>query len=90
MDYQSIVDNLKVSSVIELMEKLGATRWRDEGTHIVFPTICHNIDPDEASMKLYLYKNTKLFNCYTECNVLPYAAHHTNQRAWQPQEGTPF
>ena len=69
MDYQSIVDNLKVSSVIELMEKLGATRWRDEGTHIVFPTICHNIDPDEASMKLYFYKNTKLFNCYTECGI---------------------
>ena len=69
MDYQSIVDNLKVSSVIELMEKLGAKRWRDEGTHIVFPTICHNIDPDEASMKLYFYKNTKLFNCYTECGI---------------------
>lgn len=69
MDYQSIVDNLKVSSVIELMEKLGATRWRDEGTHIIFPTICHNTDPDEASMKLYFYKNTKLFNCYTECGI---------------------
>ena len=70
MDYQSIVDNLKVGSVIELMEKLGAKRWRDEGTHIIFPTICHNIDPDEASMKLYFYKNTKLFNCYTECGIM--------------------
>lgn len=70
MDYQAIVDNLKVSSVIELMEKLGATRWKDEGTHIVFPTICHNIDADEASMKLYFYKNTKLFNCYTEDGIM--------------------
>ena len=70
MDYQSIVDNLKVSSVIELMEKLGATRWRDEGTHLVFPTICHNVDANEASMKLYFYKNTKLFNCYTECGIM--------------------
>ena len=61
MDYQSIVDNLKVSAVIELMEKLGATRWRDEGSHIVFPTICHNIDSAEASMKLYFYKNNKFF-----------------------------
>ena len=70
MDYQSIIDNLKVSSVIDLMTKLGADRWRDEGTHIIFPTICHNIDASEASMKLYFYKNTKLFNCYTECGIM--------------------
>lgn len=70
MDYQSIIDNLKVSSVIDLMTKLGADRWKDEGTHIVFPTICHNTDASEASMKLYFYKNTKLFQCYTECGTL--------------------
>ena len=70
MDYQGIIDNLKVSSVIDLMIKLGADRWKDEGTHIVFPTICHNTDASEASMKLYFYKNTKLFNCYTECGVM--------------------
>ena len=69
MDYQSIIDNLKISSVIDLMTKLGADRWRDEGTHIVFPTICHNTDASEASMKLYFYKNTKLFQCYTCCGT---------------------
>lgn len=52
------------------MTKLGADRWRDEGGHIVFPTVCHNTDSSEASMKLYFYKNTKLFNCYTECGVM--------------------
>lgn len=70
MDYQSIIDNLKVSSVIDLMTKLGADRWKDEGTHIIFPTICHNVEASEASMKLYFYKNTKLFNCYTECGIM--------------------
>ena len=70
LDYQSIVDNLQISSVIDLMTKLGADRWKDEGTHLVFPTICHNIDASEASMKLYFYKNTKLFNCYTECGIM--------------------
>ena len=70
MDYQSIVDNLKVSSVIDLMTKLGADLWRDEGGHIIFPTICHNTDASDASMKLYFYKNTKLFNCYTECGIM--------------------
>jgi hypothetical protein len=52
------------------MTKLGADRWKDEGTHIIFPTICHNVDASEASMKLYFYKNTKLFNCYTECGIM--------------------
>ena len=70
MDYQSIIDNLKISSVIDLMTKLGADRWKDEGTHLVFPTICHNTDASEASMKLYFYKNTKLFNCYTEDGIM--------------------
>ena len=70
MDYQNIVDNLKVSSVIDLMVKLGADRWKDEGTHIIFPTICHNTEASDASMKLYFYKNTKLFNCYTECGIM--------------------
>ena len=60
MDYQGIIDNLKIESVIELMQKLGADRYKDEGTHIIFPTICHNEAADEASMKLYFYKNTKL------------------------------
>jgi hypothetical protein len=48
-----------------MMEKLGADRWIDKGSHIIFPTICHNEDPSEASMKLYFYKDTKLFVCYT-------------------------
>ena len=70
MDYQNIIDNLKVSSGIELMTKLGANRWRDEGNHLVFPTICHNTDASEASMKLYFYKNTKLFMCYSNCQAM--------------------
>mgnify|MGYP002856170448 CR=1 FL=1 len=35
---------------------------------IIFPTICHNINPKEASHKLYYYKNSKKFYCFTECN----------------------
>lgn len=67
MDYEEIISNLDVDSVISLMEKLGADRHSDRGGYIVFPTICHNIDSSEASMKLYFYKDTKLFVCYTEC-----------------------
>jgi hypothetical protein len=70
MDYKEIIDNLKVSSVIDLMKRLGADRYKEEENQIIFPTICHNEHADEASMKLYFYKNTKMFYCYTECGAM--------------------
>ena len=70
MDYKEIIDNLKISSVIELMTRLGADRYKEEENQIIFPTICHNEHSDEASMKLYFYKNTKMFYCYTECGAM--------------------
>jgi hypothetical protein len=65
MDYEDIISNLETHAVVSMMEKLGVDRWVDKGSHIIFPTICHNEDPSEASMKLYFYKDTKLFVCYT-------------------------
>ena len=66
MDYKEIINNLKPEAIISLMEKLGADRYSDRGEYIIFPTICHNINAEEASMKLYYYKNSHLFVCYTE------------------------
>ena len=59
MDYEKIMENLDVDSVISLMQKLGADRYIDKGAYVIFPTICHNVDSAEASMKLYFYKNNK-------------------------------
>ena len=66
MDYKQIIDNLDINSIVELMKKLGADRYEEKEKFFIFPTICHNINSAEASMKLYLYKDTKLFVCYTE------------------------
>lgn len=49
------------------MEELGADRYQRSGNSIIFPTICHNHDSSEASMKLYYYPKTKTFHCYTDC-----------------------
>ena len=70
MDYKEIIDNLKIESVIELMRKLGADRYKEEENQIIFPTICHNESAADASMKLYFYKNYKQFHCYTECGTM--------------------
>ena len=83
MDYKEIIDNLQISSVIELMKRLGADRYKDEGGHIIFPTICHNEDASDASMKLYFYKNSKQFMCYTECgsmSIFKFLKHYYDTR----------
>ena len=68
MNYEEIISNLEIESVISMMEKLGADRYVDRGEYVLFPTICHNIDSSEASMKLYFYKDTKYLS------VIPSAA----------------
>jgi hypothetical protein len=83
MDYKEIIDNLKIESVIELMKRLGADRYQDAGGHIIFPTICHNVDASDASMKLYFYKNSKLFQCYTSCgtmSIFKFLKHYYEER----------
>lgn len=83
MDYEEIISNLDIDSIVSMMEKLGADRHSDRGSYIVFPTICHNIDSSEASMKLYFYKDTKLFVCYTECgnmSIFKFLRHYYETR----------
>lgn len=70
INYEEIIENLQPELVIKLMEQLGVDRYEDKGNYIVFPTICHNITSSEASSKLYFYKDTKLFYCYTECGPM--------------------
>lgn len=64
--YTSLISNLQEERIIELMQALGADRYIDKQNCIIFPTICHNLNIEEASMKLYYYKDNKFFDCYTE------------------------
>lgn len=64
---KELVDSLTTERVIELVTEFGSDEYVDKGSYIVFKTICHNIDPADASMKLYYYKKNKKFHCYTEC-----------------------
>ena len=70
MDYAEIISNLNTDSIIHLMTELGADRYDDRGDFVIFPTICHNLESSEASMKLYFYKKNKMFVCYTECGSM--------------------
>ena len=55
MDYAKIIENLNTESIIHLMTELGADRYSETDDYILFPTICHNIEASEASMKIYFY-----------------------------------
>lgn len=70
MNYKEIISNLQIDNVIKLMSNLGADNYRDVGNALIFPTICHNENPSDASMKLYYYKDTKIFMCYTSCGAM--------------------
>lgn len=68
IDLDLITQQLTDEDIIDLVTGLGADRYKDTEEFIVFPTICHNEFSEEASMKLYYYKQNKLFHCYTECD----------------------
>ena len=67
-EFQNIIDNLNEEKVIKLLTELGADRYKDTDEAIIFPTICHNVDAADASMKLYYYKDNKFFYCYSSCD----------------------
>lgn len=68
IDLVKLKESLTGEDIIKIVTSLGADRYEDNETEIIFPTICHNNDPAAASMKLYYYKNNHKFVCYTECD----------------------
>ena len=83
INYDEIIDNLQDNAIIQLMTQLGASNHIETDTHIIFPTICHNPHSEEASMKLYYYKNTHIFTCFTECgnmNIFQFLRHYYQTR----------
>lgn len=60
-----IREKLSIDQIFQLLEEWGGEpAYSDFG--IVSATICHN-PPGEGSRKLYYYRNTDLFICYTGC-----------------------
>lgn len=83
IDYDNIITNLKDELIIKLMRELGASTYIERDNYIIFPTICHNSLSEEASMKLYYYKNTHIFTCFTECgnmNIFQFLRHYYKTR----------
>lgn len=69
IDYQGIVDSLTEDNIKDMLEALDIP-YEDKGSYLLCPTACHNEDLDNASKKLYYYKDNKLFVCYTACGPM--------------------
>lgn len=65
LDYKQIIEDLRDEDVFKLLSELGGDPI-DSNDYILSRTICHHDNPDEANYKLYYYKNTHLFYCYSE------------------------
>ncbi len=65
MSFLSQKQSLTDSEIVRLLSVLGSSSYIDSGNALIFDTVCHNLE--EGSKKLYYYKESKLFKCYTEC-----------------------
>ena len=68
IDYQAIIEQLDDNKVKGLLDNLKIP-FEDKGDYLIMPTVCHNASIEEASWKLYYYKNSHIFQCYTECGA---------------------
>ena len=83
MEYEKIVKSLSTEKIKNLLYSLGATNINENDEVLITNTICHNVDPNGASMKLYWYKDSKMFYCFTECgsmNIFTFLKHYYEER----------
>lgn len=68
IDLQELRNSLTSEDIIDIISKLGGDEYVDKDDYIIFKTICHHKHAENGSMKLYYYKNSKTFHCYTQCS----------------------
>lgn len=65
IDFQALREQLTDESIKDILIQFGVEPTFEDESKIIFPTCCHNLEG--GSPKLYYYKDSKLFHCYTEC-----------------------
>ena len=65
-DKDEIIERLDDETVINILNEFGIIPYRNTDKEIIFPAICHGTDKP----KLYYYKKTKKFVCYSQCGKM--------------------
>ena len=66
VNFKELRQELTDELIKDILSQFNVEPVEENDSHIVFPTCCHNLDG--GSPKLYYFKDTKLFHCFTECN----------------------
>ena len=61
-------DQIQAEEVKKILGDYGVEAISENASMVIYPTVCHNIDHNHASHKLYYYKKDNIFKCYTECD----------------------
>ena len=64
---KEVLSALSLDNYESIFNDLGATNIIKKETYWMLPTICHNLDEEGASHKLYFYLDTRTTFCFTEC-----------------------
>lgn len=67
INLKNLRNSLTDERIIEILKSIGGTEYRDTNDALIFKTICHNINENDGSFKLYYYKKNKMFHCFTHC-----------------------
>lgn len=70
--YKEIIEQLDIEEAKIIIEGLGIPILNETDDYLILPTVCHNISDEDNSGKLYFYKNTKVFMCYTCCGAMSF------------------
>ena len=71
MDSKELLRRISVEQIVDLLVNYYGIQMKgDDGLADIFATRCHHSFDEEASFKLYLYKETKSFVCYSECGSM--------------------
>ena len=63
MNASDVLESLSIETITQILAELGVEPVKETSDFLIFPTACHN----GSSNKLYLYKSSKTFHCYSHC-----------------------
>ena len=63
MNASDVLESLSIETITQILAELGAEPVKETSEYIIFTSVCHGSN----SHKLYLYKSSKTFYCYSHC-----------------------
>ena len=66
MGARELLQKLSIEDIVQLVESLDTNVVKENEEYVIFESICHGSN----SHKLYLYKSSKTFFCYSRCGSM--------------------